>query len=75
MEIKVGVSPSHGAAGHIIQIIDAFDLKGNMAVAFNKGEIAARIGNFFKIDYPAHFQAHYKPPIKWYYRLYLSFSK
>jgi len=58
MQIFVGVPTALGAAGNIIKIVNALDVKGHMPPAFDKGEIASRISDFGKVNDLALCQAH-----------------
>ncbi len=52
-QIFVCVATPFGSAGDVIEIINAFDLEGHMAPAFNERKIAPRIADFGKVDNPA----------------------
>ena len=43
MQCLVSVSAPFGAAGNVIEVIDALDVEGNVVPAFNEREIPARI--------------------------------
>ena len=57
-----GVTRSCSSAGHVVQIVNSVDLKGEMAFALNKSEITPRVGDFWEIDHAAIGECHAKTP-------------
>ena len=53
VQIFVCVATPFGSAGDVIEIINAFDLEGHMAPAFNERKIAPRITDFGQLKNPA----------------------
>ena len=53
VQIFVGMAAAFGPAWHVVKIINAFDLKGNMPPAFNECKIASWIADFGQVDNPA----------------------
>jgi hypothetical protein len=51
MQLLMPVTTSLRAARHVVKVVDALDSEGDMRARFNESQIAARIGNFGKIDY------------------------
>src|SRR5208282_3151519 len=43
VQVLVRVAAAFGTAGDVVQIIDSLNGKRNLAVAFDEGEIAARV--------------------------------
>ncbi|MCY1458168.1 hypothetical protein D9M71_755270 [compost metagenome] len=41
---------AHFPAGHVVQVVDALDIERNVLVAFDEGQVAARIRNLREID-------------------------
>ena len=58
MQILVRMAAAFGSAGNVIKIIDALDFKGDMAAAFDEGEVAPRLIDLGQVDHLAFGQAH-----------------
>ncbi len=53
VEFFVGMSAACCAAWHVIEVVDAFDLEGDLSVFLYEGEVAPVIGDFGEIHYLA----------------------
>ena len=49
----MGMAAALSASGHIVKVLDALDVKGNVIAALDEGQIAARIRDFGKANYLA----------------------
>ena len=58
VQILVGVAAALGPAGNIIEVINAFDVKGYVPPAFDEGEVAAWIADFRKVNNSAFGETH-----------------
>jgi hypothetical protein len=50
MQVLVGVPAAVGAAGYVVEVVNAPDLEGDVPAVFHVGEVAARIGDPGKVD-------------------------
>ena len=50
LKLSMRVSPTNGAGGHIIKVVNATNSKRNMSVPFNKCQITSTVRNLRKID-------------------------
>jgi hypothetical protein len=51
LQVLVSMTGSVCPAWHIVKVIDTFDIKRDMAGVFYKSEIAARVMDFWKLNY------------------------
>ena len=51
----MGMAAALGAAGNIVEVVNATDLEGDVATALDEGQVAARIGNLWELDDAAFF--------------------
>lgn len=58
MQRFVRMPPTLGSAGDVVQIVNALDVKRNMASPFDEGEVATRVLDLGKIDYFAVIDTH-----------------
>lgn len=58
VQLPVCVAASFRPAGHVIKIVDPLDFEGYVSIPFDKGQIAAPIGNLGKIDNSAKLNTH-----------------
>ena len=43
-------SAPFGTAGHVVKVIGALDVEGNVATALHEGKVATRVGDLWQID-------------------------
>ena len=50
LQALVRMPAALGAAGNVIQVVDALDLERNMLAALDEGEVATRVGDLGEVD-------------------------
>src|SRR4051794_363993 len=50
MQALVGMAAALGAAGHVVEVVDALDPEVDVPVALDEGEIAARVLDLREVD-------------------------
>ena len=58
VEFLVGMAAPLGSAGDVIKVIDAADIKRNMLLTLDEGQVAASVFDLWKLDNPAVTQEH-----------------
>lgn len=61
MQVFVRVRTAVRPAGHIVQVIDALDIKGDVIFTLNKGQVTTVIFNFRQLDQTAIAEWHGRP--------------
>jgi hypothetical protein len=59
LQFHVPVSTPLGASRHVIEIINALDLEGDMPATLNECQVPASVGDPWKINYVALVNAHH----------------
>ena len=68
VQMSVCMPATIRSARYVIQVIDAFDIERDVAITFDKGQVAAPVLNFRKLNNPAFVQGHDVFPFAWFSR-------
>lgn len=53
VQFLVRMSPALGAAGYVVQVVDALDIERDMLPSFDERQISSGVMNYWKVDSPA----------------------